>query len=74
MPQFELENVGDACFCGLVRGRTMEDAIRQAVESAGDLELSVAPDADLHGWHEVYVDGNSAGRIRKHQRMRFRRD
>jgi hypothetical protein len=72
MPQFELDAVGEARASGLVRARTPEEAVRQAVGEGPPVE--VAPEADLQGWQAVTVGGEASGRVRLHQRMRFRRD
>lgn len=74
MPQFELEEVGPAGFSGRVRGRTPEEAVRQAAELPEAARVEVEEETDLHGWAAVRVDGQPAGRVRLHQRMRFRRD
>ena len=74
MPQFELENVGPSQFSGLVRGRTTVDAIGRRAEIPEEANLQVASESDLQGWQEVVVDGEASGRVRLHQRMRFRRD
>ena len=74
MPQFELENVGPSTFSGLVRGRTAEEAVRRGASIRADAALTVTSEADLQGWQEVVMDGEVYGRVRLHQRMRFRRD
>lgn len=74
MPQFELEEVGEGRVSGLRRGRTAEDAVRRAIGPHQDAVVGVAADEDLQGWQEVTLDGRPSGRIRLHQRMRFRRD
>ena len=74
MPQYELEAVGPARFSGLQRGRTPEEAVHLAGGVPDDQTLVVAPEADREGWQAVLVDGQPAGRLRPHQRMRFRRD
>ncbi|NNF57171.1 MAG: hypothetical protein HKN04_02925 [Rhodothermaceae bacterium] len=74
MPQFELEQVGPDGFSGLVRARTPEEAIRHAATLAEKCTVTLVPEADVQGWQGVQVDGAPSGRVRPHQRMRFRRD
>lgn len=74
MPQYELEDVGPASFTGRQRGRSPEEAVRQAADLPDDAPLEVEPEADLQGWQAVRIDGAPSGRVRLHQRMRFRRD
>lgn len=75
MPQFEMEEVGlDRRFTELARGLSPEDAIRRALDLDASVVVDVETTADLHGWQKVQIDGRAAGRIRPHQRMRFRRD
>jgi hypothetical protein len=74
MPQFELEDVGPERVTGLHRGRSAEEAILRALDRQPGTPLAVADEEDLHGWREVTIDGAPAGRVRTHQRMRFRRD
>jgi hypothetical protein len=74
MPQYELDAVGPARFSGLQRGRTPEEAVRLAGGVPDPGTLVVAPEADREGWQAVTVDGQPSGRVRLHQRMRFRRD
>ena len=74
VPQFELDNVGLGGFSGFVRGRTAVEAVRRGAELAEGALLTVAAEEDLQGWQEVVVDGEVSGRVRLHQRMRFRRD
>ncbi|HYE94883.1 MAG TPA: hypothetical protein VD962_01640 [Rubricoccaceae bacterium] len=74
MPQYELEGVGPAGFAGLARGRTPEEAVRQAGGFPAEATIEVQPAPDPQGWHEVRASGRPAGRLRLHQRMRFRRD
>lgn len=74
MPQFEFESVVPAAESGLHRGRSPEDAVRRAARADDTADVQVADDEDLHGWREVRIDGIPAGRLRLHQRMRFRRD
>ena len=74
MPQYELDAVGPRNVFACVRGRTPEEAIRRAVEVAEGAAVEVEGEADLHGWQTVRIDGEASGRVRLHQRMRFRRD
>jgi hypothetical protein len=74
MPQYELDAAGPARSSGRQRGRTPEEAVRLAGEVPDASTLVVAPEADGEGWQAVTVDGVPSGRVRPHQRMRFRRD
>jgi hypothetical protein len=74
MPQFELDHVGRDGLSGLFRGRGPEEAVRRATGITEDAPIRVEDEPDLQGWREVYIDGQPAGRVRLHQRMRFRRD
>lgn len=74
MPQYELEAVGRPPVSGLHRGRTPEEAIRRAAGLDAAVPVQVATVEDVQAWQEVTIDGTPAGRIRLHQRMRFRRD
>jgi len=74
MPQYELDNVGSDDFCGRMRGRTPDEAVRRALDLGAEAAVAVADEADLKGWHLVRIDGAEAGRVRLHQRMQFRRD
>lgn len=74
MPQYEFDAVGPIGFSGRARGRTPVEAVRHAAELGEDVAVSVADEADLHGWCAVAVDGEASGRVRLHQRMQFRRD
>jgi len=78
MPQFELEDVRSGKGIERVRALTAEDAARQWLGTSDDavVELvkpNVAMEA-LEGWRTILVAGAVRGRIRPHQRMRFRRD
>lgn len=68
MPQYEVEIAGKAP--ARVRGRDPEDAVRRA----GLADAAVEPEPDLQGWRDVTASGSVVGRVREHQRMRFRRD
>ena len=74
MPQYELDGVGPDRFVGRARGRTPEEAVRRALPLADTSVLTLAEAEDLHGWRDIQIDGETAGRIRLHQRMQFRRD
>ena len=74
MPQFELENVGAKRFSGLVRGRSAEEAVLGVMDTSEEAALRVATETDVQGWQDVVLDGQASGRVRMHQRMRFRRD
>lgn len=74
MPQYELDAVGPDERSGLVRGRTPEEAVREATGLPDDADIAVSGEEDDHGWAIVYVDEEPSGRLRVHQRMRFRRD
>ena len=68
MPQFEVESASGES--QVLRARDATDAARRA----GVSDPEVAPEADVHGWREVTASGEPAGRVREHNRMRFRRD
>jgi hypothetical protein len=74
MPQFELDSVGQAELSGLYRGLDVTDAVRRALDLGPDVEVEIAEPAGVAAWQDVTVDGVPAGRVRLHQRMRFRRD
>lgn len=74
MPQFELENVGPNKFSGLVRGRSIEEAVRGVAAISDEALLRVDAKPDVQGWQVVFVEEEESGRVRAHQRMRFRRD
>ena len=68
MPQYEVETApGES---RVLRARSAEDAAARA----GIAGASVSPRADVQGWREVTASGEAAGRVREHNRMRFRRD
>ena len=68
MPQYEIEIVGSEP--RRLRARSPEDAaVRAGVESP-----RLGPEADVAGWREVLSKGVAVGRVREHNRMRFRRD
>lgn len=75
VPQFEYAPAGHEPHH--LRGRTAEDAVRRAVGVPADRTVTLTPSADragLEGWLDVEIDGVPAGRVRPHNRMRFRRD
>jgi hypothetical protein len=74
MPQYELDAVGPARFSGLARGRSAEDAVRRSGGVPEAAEVALGEPDGPEAWQEVQVDGEPAGRVRAHQRMRFRRD
>jgi hypothetical protein len=74
MPQFELEVLSPRPAIGLYRGRSPDDAVRMAAGLDDSVRIEVAAQEDVQGWREITVDGLPAGRVRLHQRMRFRRD
>jgi hypothetical protein len=74
MPQFELERVGPRAINGLYRGLDAIDALRRALEIDAETPVAVGESSGAAGWQEVTLDGAPAGRVRLHQRMRFRRD
>lgn len=73
MPQYELDRTGEGAGA-LVRGRSPEDAVRRAVDVPEATAVEVDAPEGVEGWQAVRVGGEAAGRIRAHQRMRFRRD
>ncbi len=72
MPQFEVELTTPEPIAGLYRGRNAEDAVRNALGYSSPIDIG--DEEDLLGWRQVDIGGESAGRVRLHQRMRFRRD
>ncbi len=74
MPQFELEKVGPNMFSGFVRGRSAEEAVVRMLEGAVRMSIVVLAATGEDGWQDVLIDQQAAGRVRLHQRMRFRRD
>ena len=78
MPQFELEDIKSGKGIERVRALTAEDAARQWLGTPDDAVVEfVRPNAAmeaLEGWTTIVVAGAVQGRIRPHQRMRFRRD
>lgn len=74
MPQYELREVGPGRLSGLYRGRDIADAVRRALDLDAGVVIEVDPPAGGAAWQEVTVNGAPAGRVRLHQRMRFRRD
>ena len=74
MPQYELDTAGPVAFSGLTRGRSPEDAVRRAGGVPEESRVEVGEPEGPEEWQAVRVDGEPAGRLRAHQRMRFRRD
>ncbi|HUF09711.1 MAG TPA: hypothetical protein VMO47_10340 [Rhodothermales bacterium] len=78
MPQFELEDVKSAKGIERIRALTAEEAARQWLGTSDDAVVEFGkPNAAmeaLEGWRTILVAGVVRGRIRPHQRMRFRRD
>jgi hypothetical protein len=74
MPQFELERVGPGAVSGHYRGLDVLDAVRRALDLDAAAALEIGEPAGAAAWQEVIIDGAPAGRVRLHQRMRFRRD
>lgn len=77
MPVFELKDP-DGTEVGRVRARYPEEAVREWLGLPDEAEVSVdeatAAMEVLEGWRVITVGGEDRGRIRLHQRMRFRRD
>lgn len=67
MPKYEIET---ATSVQTLRARDEADACRRAGIEGAD----IAPEADVQGWREVLASGEVVGRVREHNRMRFRRD
>ena len=74
MPQYEVELSRPTRIRTRQRGLDPADAVRQAADLPADAQVAVEAEADLKGWSAVTVEGEAAGRVRPHQRMRFRRD
>lgn len=78
MPQFELEDVKSGKGIERVRARSAEEAARSWLGLPEDakvkFEKADSPMEELEGWRKVIGAGVVRGRIRPHQRMRFRRD
>ncbi len=68
MPQYELEHASGES--RILRARSVEDAAARA----GMDGASVAPEADVQGWREITAASEVVGKVREHNRMRFRRD
>ena len=68
MPQYEYESASGES--QILRARDAADAARRA----GVPDPEVAPEADVQGWRDVSASGEPVGRVRDHNRMRFRRD
>ena len=74
MPQFELDEVGPKQISGLVRGRSAQDAVQKCEGMPETAQVAITEKADVQGWMAVSVEGQASGRVRLHQRMKFRRD
>ncbi|MEM9997798.1 MAG: hypothetical protein AAF809_08860 [Bacteroidota bacterium] len=72
MPQFEFDPAETNAPVQLIRGRDAADAARRVLAVPVDTIAITAPDEE--GWQTVTEDEAVAGRLRLHQRMRFRRD
>lgn len=72
MPQFETERPGAPP--AVVRAIDAVDAVRRAFALPSEARVEVGEAARTDGWATVTVDGDAAGRVRAHARMRFRRD
>ena len=68
MPQFEVETATGKS--QVLRARNVEDAAHRA----GWTDATISPEADVQGWRDVVASGEAVGRVREHNRMRFRRD
>lgn len=68
MPQYDTETASGES--RTLRARSMDDAVQRA----GWEDACIAPEADVQGWHEITASGEVVGRVREHNRMRFRRD
>lgn len=77
MPQFELKQSHPGNRQVVLRGRTPEDAVRRFTDAPPDATIELQPETGpdhLAGWQRFLVNGQPAGRVRPHHRMRFRRD
>lgn len=68
MPQFEVQPSGAPA--QWVRARSVEDALHQLDVPAAEVGEAEAGT----GWRAVVVEGETWGRVRPRDRMRFRRD
>ena len=68
MPQFEVQPVDQPA--RFVRARSPEDAARQL----GAADAALGDPEDGTGWRSVTHGGETWGRVRPRDRMRFRRD
>ncbi len=78
MPQFEIEDIANLKGIDRVRALSTEHAVRQWLNLPDDVPVELGrPDSameQLEGWQTIRVEGVEKGRVRPHQRMRFRRD
>jgi hypothetical protein len=78
MPQFEIKDSSSTEEIKRIRARTAEEAVRAWYQLSPDTMVSLEREEDqmdeLEGWRIIRVHGHMKGRIRAHQRMRFRRD
>ena len=78
LPQFDLRDPKADSADKLIRARSGEEAVRLWLDLPHDIDVTLrtpeAPMEALEGWKAVFVDDVYRGRIRPHQRMRFRRD
>jgi len=78
MPQFELQQSTSNDNIDRIRARDPESAIREWLGLADDEEVTLEKGQSameqLEGWQVIRVGGVVKGRVRPHQRMRFRRD
>jgi hypothetical protein len=78
MPQFELRKSESGGDVERLRARSPEEAVRRWLDIPADeavtFEKVPTPLEALEGWSIIRVAGRARGRIRPHQRMRFRRD
>lgn len=76
MPQYELalSVSSSGPIDGLHRARSAEEAVRRGMRLDDGVDIDINEEADVQGWQAVAVGGEPVGRVRLHQRMRFRRD
>ena len=68
MPQYELELAEEEN--RILRARSVEDAVFRA----GRPDAVVDSSPDVQGWRSISEKEIRIGRVREHNRMRFRRD
>ena len=74
MPQYEVSEVGRPPVSGVVRARDPEDAVRRTLGLDAECRVEIRPAEGFRGWLDVFIEGQEAGQVRPHHRMRFRRD